>query len=521
MRRRSGVIRNAVAVLAALAALGCPVAAAGAAEPAADSPQSAAGSTIYGIHEPNSWRRPTGAPTKEQIGDWLQGLGAEAHRWTIPWNSVERNAPVPLLDIHRYDFSDWDEMYTVDLDHGIRPLIVVINSPSWAQPSGVPSDFGRGIPPAPDHLDDWAAFCAEVARRYPQAVGIEVWNEPNNVDFWGRGLANIKPDPAYYTQMLATAYDAIKGVDPSMPVIGGALANAQRSLSNGQISARSFLTSMLQDGAASHMDGVSEHDYPISPSSRLDHTLFEPTIDQIRAALAGAGVQLPIWLTEVGVTTTPGTALTVPEDQQAGVLADFFAWIPTQEDVNAFFIHTLTEPSQDNGDSQKGYALLDGDSTSGFTEKPAYSALARAASGGIPPLAAPPGGGPAPTPPRVMTPLRLRVRAPRKKAIAGGRGVVVRARCSRDCIAVAKGILRISARSTEARFRLRTARASVHAGRFARIAMPLHRASALRLLSRASTGTVRVRVRVRVTATAGASRTSKRIGFRVRARAAR
>lgn len=508
---RGGLIRHAIAVPGALVALCFTVGAARAVEPPINSPLSAAGTTIYGIHEPNSWRRPSGAPSKEQIGDWLQGLGAEAHRWPVPWNSIERNAPLPLLG-HRYDFSDWDEMYAVDLEHGIQPLIEVINSPTWAQPDGVPSDLGRGIPPAPDHLDDWAAFCAQVAQRYPQAVGIEVWNEPNIPGFWGRGAGGIRPDPAYYTQMLAIAYEAIKGVDPSMPVIGGALANAQRSLSNGQISAQSFLTSMLQDSAAPYMDGVSEHDYPIAASSRLDHTLFQPTIDQVRGVLAAAGVSLPIWLTEVGVTTTPGTALTVPEDQQAGILTDFLDWIPTQADVKGFFVHTLTEPSQDSGNSQKGYALLDGDSTTGFTEKPAFAALARAASGGVPPSTTPLGTAPAPgTGPSRRT-LHLRVRAVKKHRIASRGTIAIRILCDRNCVAVAKGTLRASTHGKPTRSRLAPGRAAAHAGRPARIAMRVRSAAALHVLNRASTGTVRVTVR----AMAGASRASKRIRFRVR-----
>ena len=111
-----------------------------AAETPIDSPLSAAGSTIYGIHEPNSWHRPSGAPTPDQVASMLQGLGAEAQRWTIPWNQVERNAPVPVLGLHSYNFDDYDSMYQADLAHGIKPLIVVINSPPWAFPSGVPKD---------------------------------------------------------------------------------------------------------------------------------------------------------------------------------------------------------------------------------------------------------------------------------------------------------------------------------------------------------------------------------------------
>jgi hypothetical protein len=40
-------------------------------------------------------------------------------------------------------------------------------------------DQPHGIPPGAAHLDDWRAFLAPAARRYPQALGFEIWNEPD------------------------------------------------------------------------------------------------------------------------------------------------------------------------------------------------------------------------------------------------------------------------------------------------------------------------------------------------------
>jgi hypothetical protein len=262
-------------------------------------------------------------------------------------------------------------MYSADLAQGIRPLIVVGSAPSWATTpgAGLLADWN---PPDPSNLGDFAAFCAEVARRYPAAVGIEVWNEPNYNRFWG----GQQPSPTAYTDLLATAYGAIKSVDPSIAVVSAGMLPFGGNSSTA-VSSSSFLSQMFQAGAGRYMDAIGAHLYPARTGAG-NHRLFSPWLNEVRALALASGVQLPIWVTEVGITTTGPYG--VSEAQQASALTDFFTWIQRQPDVEAFYIHTLTEPTQDNSNPEKGYALLDGSSYP-YTPKPAFDAIQQAAQG--------------------------------------------------------------------------------------------------------------------------------------------
>jgi len=176
--------------------------------------------------------------------------------------------------------------------------------------------------------------------------------------------------------MLHSAYDAVKAVDPAMPVIGGALANWQSNTADGKISALNFATAMFQAGAASYMDAISIHPYP-QTFTPLDHTLFMLGINQMRNARATVNASTPIWITELGISTTGSNAIS--EAAQASVLSDTFNWVQTQSDIQAFFVHALTEPDQNTGSSEMGYALLHG-TAAPFTAKPAFTALQNAAA---------------------------------------------------------------------------------------------------------------------------------------------
>ncbi|MFL5907873.1 MAG: hypothetical protein ACJ75Z_09805 [Solirubrobacterales bacterium] len=366
-----------------------------------------AGEKLFGIHEPNSWlRQDSTGPTPSQITSLLGGLHAEAQRWVVRWEVAESNPPGSSG--HTYNWGSYKDIYDYDLAAGIRPLIVIKDAPHWAWAPGVPMAASR-VPPGPAHLDDWAAFAAAVARRFPAAVGIEIWNEPNLTEFWGRGW--VDPNPGYYTQLLQSAYPAIKAQAPGMMVIGGATSRTAPESSGANITTYDFTRRVFELGGRSYMDAVSTHPAP-SAGQPLGWRLFQPGIDYVRSAERDAGVSVPIWLTEVGATTTPGKEVQVSEQQQADVLVDFFFWVQTQPDIQAFFIHTLTEPDQNVNGSGMGFALLHGTRQTGFVPKPAYWALAWAASQGP------------------LQPLRLKLRYRRRQPAERGR-VVVLARCSR------------------------------------------------------------------------------------------
>jgi hypothetical protein len=312
------------------------------------------------------------AVTPNEVAGLISSLQADSHRWQLDWQDVEVTPPVD--GVHKYDFSTYDRMYNADLADGIRPLIFLVNAPSWAWAADVPRvGQGWGFPPDASHMSDWRAFCAAVAGHYPKAVGLEIWNEPNYPRFWGRGFPQQMPNPAGYTDLLKNAYQAIKSENPNMRVVGGALSPLDSGGPVGSIPLREFAEELFADGGANYMDAFSIHSYPRNPTLSGPR-LFEWAIDQARAAEAAAGVDKQLWLTEFGITTSGPTG--VSRDKQAKSLTDFVNWVGQQADIGAYYVHTLTEETQDETNAEKGFALLSGASYP-FSPKPAFEALQR------------------------------------------------------------------------------------------------------------------------------------------------
>ena len=86
---------------------------------------------------------------------------------------------------------------------------------------------GSSVTPlTPQARADFAAFAADIARRYPDLRDFIVGNEPNINRFWLPQFGAEGEDVAAtaYEQLLATTYDALKHVAPHATVYGGALA---------------------------------------------------------------------------------------------------------------------------------------------------------------------------------------------------------------------------------------------------------------------------------------------------------
>jgi hypothetical protein len=294
-----------------------------------------------------------GALTPEQDARILARLGANSSRLTIEWRYVQQAQGAPL------GFGLYAPAYEALVARGIRPLITLLGSPRWAwQPwvfclNGRPCHF----PPDRGKDADWRAYVSGVVEAFPDAIGIEVWNEPNLRTFWESG-----PDPARYTELLRSAREAVKGVDPAMPVIGGALApDLSNNASARQIGMRPFLDAMYAAGAAGLMDGLAIHPYPFS---RPDDQSYQ-AIGIATEARDAAGDIAPLWLTEVGVSTASG----ISERRQAVVIGDLLTRLRRRPGVQAVYVHELLDRA-----SEPGFGVL----RAPGEERPAFCAVQRA-----------------------------------------------------------------------------------------------------------------------------------------------
>jgi hypothetical protein len=288
----------------------------------------------------------------------------------VDWRWSETEPGKVVLD-------DYDRIYAALVARGIRPIMIPMYAPSWAIDPSTPCDQWATdcrFAPAPEHVEDYAEFCALLARRYPLAA-IEVWNEPNGKGFW-----RPAPDPARYAELLRATYQTVKAASPTTAVVGGALSDST-SRTGGDIPAKPFLEGMYAAGAAGSMDALSFHPYPHAKD------LLDDTFAGIREAREAAGDQAtPLWVTESGWTSSGlgsgwPLAWIQTEQSQAERLLALYHRLMSEPDVQVVLFHTLIEPRGDHHTSPgPGYGIVRGD----HTPKPAYCAIAALRLGSAP-----------------------------------------------------------------------------------------------------------------------------------------
>lgn len=288
--------------------------------------------------------------------------GATSTRIIVDWSWIEATDDV-------YTWGVLDGVYRADLARGLRPLIGITGAPRWAWPKGArcAAEAHCAYPPGRRYDADYQELLRNLTRRYPQAVAIEIGNEPNLSWAWAGGLS-----PARYTQLLKRAYRAVKSVDPAMPVLSGGLAAVMgENRTRDAIGLRRFLQAMYDNGAKGSMDGISVHPYPRSVNFANSFAALS-VVKDVRSA---NGDSVPLWVTEMGMTTSVFSAyeqaITLPALRQA-LLGD--------PEIRGVYLHTLYDDPTNSEPEERGYGLLGADGT----PKPAYCALARASGSRAP-----------------------------------------------------------------------------------------------------------------------------------------
>lgn len=300
-----------------------------------------------------------GAITYDTAARAAADAGANSTRVIIDWSWIENKDDV-------FTWGVIDGVYWANLARGIRPLIGITGAPRWAwdRSATCPAGAHCAYPPGRGRDADYQQMIRLLTRRYPQAVAIEVGNEPNLSWAWAGGL-----DPARYTELLKSAYRAVKSVDPAMPVISGGLAAALTDRSSDDaIGLRPFLQAMYDHGAKGYMDGISIHPYP----SGVDFAASFEALSLVKETRTANGDSVPLWVTEFGQTTT-GNSASSPYEQGVTIPALFDA-LRADPEIRSVYVHTLLEDPDNDVPAERGYGLMKRD----LTPKPAYCGLAAA-----------------------------------------------------------------------------------------------------------------------------------------------
>ena len=298
-----------------------------------------------------------GVVSADTDADLAKGAGATVERVTFNWRWAEPNPGEYHLDMY-------DRIYAALRARGIRPLFILLFSPPWAWAPEVQCSSYCMYPPGAAHFDDAGRMAALLATRYPEAAGIEVWNEPNLSAFW-----RPQPDPTAYVGLLKATHAAVKRANPAMPVVGGGFNNVQNTIPGRTIALPDFLGAVYALGGGPSMDAIGFHPYPLSTSN----SLLLRSVDQVRELLHLFSDQAKrLWVTEVGLTTTD-PAQPVSEAQQAEALVSQYRTLRAMPDIDMVLIHTLIEFGEGATDKEMGYGIVRPD----LSLKPAYCALAR------------------------------------------------------------------------------------------------------------------------------------------------
>ena len=111
-----------------------------------------------------------------------------------------------------------------------------------------------------------------------------IWNEPNNKSHWD---IELDPDWALFADMAIAAADAIADVNPDVIKVLGGISPIDPH----------FIRNMQGKGVIDRVDAIAVHGFP------LDWNLWKIDEWPKRLAEIQAVTQLPVWVSEVGVST--------------------------------------------------------------------------------------------------------------------------------------------------------------------------------------------------------------------------
>ncbi len=111
-----------------------------------------------------------------------------------------------------------------------------------------------------------------------------IWNEPNNKSHWD---FRLDPDWSQFARMACLAGQAIHAEHPTLTRVLGGISPIDPG----------FVTNMQQLGVLDHVDAVAVHGFPLD----WNHWPLEEWPE--RLAEIQAVTRLPVWISEVGVST--------------------------------------------------------------------------------------------------------------------------------------------------------------------------------------------------------------------------
>ncbi len=213
--------------------------------------------------------------------DVIASSGAGWVREDFHWFWIE---PEP----GRFQWDYYDRMVELHTARGTNIIGVLGHPPGWGTPE--PNDgYSDHSFYAPDPYA-FANFARQVVQRYrTQIVHWEIWNEPDNPQFW---LPH--PDPYAYANLLSIVSADISQVAPEANILLGGINPFDTR----------FLRTIAEVGAWWAFDIVNIHPYvdPMIPEANGE--IGHAAIANVYSIMNWAGMK-PVWVTEFGWSALP------------------------------------------------------------------------------------------------------------------------------------------------------------------------------------------------------------------------
>lgn len=272
----------------------------------------------YGIVYANQSSAPA---VREAALNLIDSAGVSWVRIDAFWSQIQSGG------VNSYSWGPLDTVVNEALAHGKKIILLPHTTPTWARPAGAPADDKY----APADISKYATFVNKLVARYaPKGImSYEIWNEPNISMFWKDSVANPKPNPVRYAQLLKAAATSARSANPSITIISGGMSPAADAADGSQVAPLTFLQSLYANGARSSFNAVGHHpySYPALPTDEHDWNSWSQMSVE---SFAGGGIVRPslrgimtangdsakkIWITEFGAPTS-GAPDSVSEARQ-------------------------------------------------------------------------------------------------------------------------------------------------------------------------------------------------------------
>jgi hypothetical protein len=223
------------------------------------------------------------------------------------------SSPRDIEPVHgKRDWSRIEGELDRALRHGMEPMMLICNTPTWALPvEQIPGydevrdlpekertewlgKFTHQYPYRTDLFPEFADFCRDMAARFKGKVHLyQLWNEPNGCSWHFHDGYNHADE---YVPFLAVAYKAIKEVDPDAMLLMGSLDDKD---GYGHIFLNMYYDIRDREyGGKRLCDGVTFHPY----DEDIPHKKWK--IKRLRDIMVKNGdADLPMFITEYGWRT--------------------------------------------------------------------------------------------------------------------------------------------------------------------------------------------------------------------------